>query len=72
MKKYNTDDITVQIRILDDPKLKHLKILNIQFGKYEDIGREDEVEIIVPKFLIKSNFSNAGMAKHILNYFIKG
>lgn len=72
MKKYKTEDIEVRFRILDDPHLKHMKILNIQFGKYEEIGRDDEVEILVPKFLIKSNFSNAGMAKHILNYFIKG
>ena len=71
MKKYSTEDITVKIRLLDDPQLRHTKILNIQFGKYEDIGPEDEVEILVPKFLLKSNFSNAGMAKHILNYFVK-
>lgn len=71
MKKYSTEDITVKIRLLNDPNYNHAKILNIQFGEYEDIGREDEVEIIIPKFLMKSNFSNAGLAKHILNYFVK-
>lgn len=69
MKRYKTEDVTVKIRILNDPQFRNQKILNIQFG--DCMSAEDEIEILVPKFVLKQNFSNSGMAKHILNYFVK-
>lgn len=69
MKRYKTEYMMVKIRILDDPQVRNQKILNIQFG--DCMTSEDEIEILVPKFVLKQNFSNSGLAKHILNYFIK-
>lgn len=70
-KTYETDDMTITIRILNDPHVKGQKILNIQYGNYKDIGPNDEVEMLLPKFLLKARLTNTNFAKHIINYFIK-
>lgn len=65
MKTVKTDNAKIEIEIVNFTEAGD-KHLIINFGQ-----KDDQIVAIVPNSVVKTKFTDAAFAKHILNFLIK-
>ena len=65
MKILKTDNTKIEIEVLNFTETGD-KCFTINFG-----SKTEEIACTVPSSIVKSKFTDAAFARHILNFFIK-